>query len=324
MPRTKLQSSLGGVELKRTRELLPEVIWRESASSTNAELRALAADRIAEPLQHGAALATGLQTAGRGRLDRGWVTPPGTALATSFLLRGFGDADGEDESQAVGGTPNWGELGPGWLPLIAGSAVQGALQPFFTAASDGETDGYDDVLVGFEQREVLRVGVKWPNDVHVRNEDDAIAGRPGKKLCGILCELLPDGTAIVGVGINLLIPDWELPTDRATSLLAAGAAVGGAVSIDDEEGESLVDRVLAGVAGELLKLTELAISNPDGVRNRVLRNSLTLGTEVRVHLPGGEVVDGRARTLADDGSLVVDLPTGGELTVSAGDVEHLR
>ena len=323
-------------------------MWREASASTNAELRELVQARASAGTQmpHGALLATANQTEGRGRLDRSWVTPPGTALAISVLVRGFGitpNGSGDGDSEQEGADP-WGELGPAWLPLIAGSAVQAALQPLFTAACDGETDGYDDELVGFEQREVLRVGVKWPNDVHVRDEQDAIAGRPGMKLCGILCELLPDGSAIVGMGLNVLIPEWELPTDRATSLLAAGAAVGAAVKagvrvgtgadagIDTDETESfdgpagadLVDRLLASVAGELLKLAELAGAHPDAARNRVLRNSLTIGTEVRVHLPGGEIVDGRARALAADGSLVVDLPTGGELTVSAGDVEHLR
>ena len=305
-------------------------MWRETSPSTNAELRELVQANAGASLPHGTVLATANQTAGRGRLDRSWLTPPGTALAVSMLVRGFGlphhAHHGHHAHRGLDttATPHWGELGPAWLPLIAGSAVQGALQPFFTAACDGETDGYDDELVGFEQREVLRVGVKWPNDVHVRDEDDAIAGRPGKKLCGILCELLPDGSAIVGAGINLLIPEWELPTDRATSLLAAGAAVGGAENLDDVVGGELADRVLAKVASELLKLTELAGTHPDAVRNRVLRNSLTIGTEVRVHLPGGELVDGRARALAADGSLIVDLPTGGELTVSAGDIEHLR
>nr|WP_245190288.1 biotin--[acetyl-CoA-carboxylase] ligase [Leucobacter exalbidus] len=306
--------------MKRTRELLPEVFWREEATSTNAELRELAQERAREgtPLPHGTVLATANQTAGRGRLDRQWLTPPGTAIAMSVFVRGFGAKSGSAQSTG------WGELGPAWLPLIVGSAVQAALQPLFTAVCDGESDGQGEDLLGFEQREVLRVGVKWPNDVHVRNEDDAMEGRPGKKLCGILCELLPDGTAIVGAGVNLLIPEWELPTDRATSLLAAGAAVTDAESFDDPAGAELADRVLAGIAGELLKLTELAAVHPEAVRNRVLRNSLTIGTEVRVHLPGGQLIDGRARSLAEDGSLIVDLPTGGELTVSAGDVEHLR
>ncbi|MFT4232828.1 MAG: biotin--[acetyl-CoA-carboxylase] ligase [Leucobacter sp.] len=348
--------SLGGMELLRTRELLPTVIWRDESSSTNAELRELVAAGAgaagaaggsggagagggmgcaggvigvgsggvgrtgdadgagsggaagsrtpapsnpapsnpagaplpAGPLPHGTLLVTANQTAGRGRLDRGWVTPPNTAIAASLLVRGFG-ASG---------------LGAGWLPLLAGSAIAAALQPFF---ADGR-----------------RVGVKWPNDVHVRDEDDAMAGRPGLKLCGILCEMLDAETVIVGTGINLLIPEEELPTERAASLLAAGADVGRAESLADEAGRDLADRVLAAYAAELLRLVDLAAANPGAARARVARHSLTLGTEVRVHLPGGEVVDGRAGELAEDGALVVDLPTGGVLTVSAGDIEHLR
>jgi len=276
------------------------VILRESSPSTNAELRELAdpaprrsrtaAGGTAEPdaLPHGTLLVTTNQTAGRGRLGRGWVMPPDTALAASMLLRDFGERG----------------LGPSWLPLLAGSAVAGALQPSF---GDG-----------------LRVGVKWPNDVHVRTEDDAVAGSPGRKLCGILCEMIPGVGVIVGTGINLLIPEEELPTERATSLLAAGADVGGAETLADRAGEELADRVLAAYAGELLRLVELAASDPGAARARVLRTSLTLGAEVRVHLPGGEVVDGLARDLSDDGSLVVDRATGGRLVVSAGDVEHLR
>lgn len=290
------------MELRRTRELLPAVIWRESSPSTNAELRDLVNGEPGSAYPHGTLLLTANQTAGRGRLDRSWVTPPDTALAASLLVRGFGRSG----------------LGVGWLPLLTGSAVTAALQPFFG--------------------EGMRVGLKWPNDVHVRDEDDAIAGRPGLKLCGILCELLGDGSVIVGTGINLLIPEWELPTDRATSLLAAGADLTAgadprseptrgadpAPTLADDIGGDLADRVLSAYAAELLRLVDLAANDPAAARARVARHSLTLGTEVRVHLPGGEIVEGRARELAGDGALVVDLPTGGTLTVSAGDVEHLR
>ena len=217
--------------------------------------------------------------------------PPDTAVAASMLIRNFGG-------------PGHAGLPSSWLPLIAGSAVVRGLQPLFG--------------------EGLRVGVKWPNDVHVRTEDDAEEGNPGKKLCGILCELLPDGSIVVGMGINLLIPEWELPTDRATSLLAAGADVGGAESLADAAGGELLDQVLFDISAELLRLVALVADDEAAVRVRVARHSLTLGSEVRVHLPNDEIVDGRARALADDGALVVDLPTGGELIVSAGDVQHLR
>jgi BirA family biotin operon repressor/biotin-[acetyl-CoA-carboxylase] ligase len=73
-------------------------------------------------------VATTSQTAGRGRLDRVWVAPPGQTLAVSVLLR-----------------PSFSLEGYGWLPLIAGLAVARAV----------------DGLVEAD------VTVKWPNDVLV-------------------------------------------------------------------------------------------------------------------------------------------------------------
>jgi len=284
------------VRLPLTEAVLPRVEWLSSSPSTNAGMRELL-QREGDAVPHGAVLATADQTAGRGRLGRGWVTPPGTAIAMSVLIRDFG-------------TP---ELPVSWLPLIAGSAVTATLQPRF---GDG-----------------LRVGVKWPNDVHLRDEADAEAGRPGRKLCGILCEMASPNAVVVGMGVNLLIPEEELPTERATSVLAAGGDVGGAELVGvgpsgeapgDAAGRELADQVMSGIGGELLRLAALAAVDPGAVRARVLRHSVTLGAEVRVHLPGEEPVDGRAVGLSEDGSLIVDLPTGGQLTVSAADIEHLR
>jgi len=51
--------------------------------STNDRARALA--QAGAP--HGTLVTTGLQTAGRGRQGRAWVTPPGQALLMSLLLR---------------------------------------------------------------------------------------------------------------------------------------------------------------------------------------------------------------------------------------------
>ncbi|MBO1901701.1 biotin--[acetyl-CoA-carboxylase] ligase [Leucobacter weissii] len=279
------------MDLPRTRASLPRVEWLDSVGSTNAALRDLLL-REEGGLAHGALVATAEQTSGRGRRDRGWTMPPDTALAISVLIRDAG----------TGGLP------VSWLPLLAGSAVTAALQPLFPPGR--------------------RVGLKWPNDVHVRDEEDALHGRPGLKLCGILCEAVPAGgdetAVVVGMGVNLLIPEWQLPSERATSVLAAGGDVGGAESLADPAGRGLADRVLSGVAGELLRIVELSRSDPDAARRTVTRHSLTLGTEVRVHLPDARVVDGRARALDDDGALIVDLPTGGALTVTAADVEHLR
>jgi birA, biotin-[acetyl-CoA-carboxylase] ligase region len=106
-----------------SREAASELRVVASSPSTNSELLALAADPAVPSFT---ALLTLDQTAGRGRLDRAWVAPPGTALALSVLVRGA-------LSSPLAG----------WLPLLAGLSLAEAL---------------DAVAPG-------RVGVKWPNDL---------------------------------------------------------------------------------------------------------------------------------------------------------------
>jgi BirA family biotin operon repressor/biotin-[acetyl-CoA-carboxylase] ligase len=76
----------------------------ESTESTNADLLAdvQAPDR--------AVLVAEVQTAGRGRLDRTWQSPPGAGLTFSVLLR-----------------PAVPAAAWGWLPLLAGVAVHKAV-----------------------------------------------------------------------------------------------------------------------------------------------------------------------------------------------------
>jgi BirA family biotin operon repressor/biotin-[acetyl-CoA-carboxylase] ligase len=57
------------------------VVWRESLDSTNEEARRLAAAGERGPLW----IAAGEQTAGRGRLGRGWISPPGNLHATLLV-----------------------------------------------------------------------------------------------------------------------------------------------------------------------------------------------------------------------------------------------
>lgn len=98
------------------------------AGSTNADLRAKAGDDDGWP--HLSTLVTRNQTAGRGRLDRTWVAPDGSALAISVLLRAI-PVDPTARS---------------WIPLIAGLAMSEAIAE--------QLPGHD-------------VAVKWPNDVLV-------------------------------------------------------------------------------------------------------------------------------------------------------------
>jgi BirA family transcriptional regulator, biotin operon repressor / biotin---[acetyl-CoA-carboxylase] ligase len=185
----------------------------------------------------------------------------------------------------------------GWVPLLAGVAVATALR--------AET--------GLDAR------LKWPNDV--------LLG--GAKVAGILAEQSGDAI-VIGAGINVSGRQDELPAAGATSLAMAGAA-----RIDREH-------LLVGVLAELERwylawlgtagpCTEPAagpeFAGPDadacGLRAEYRRLSGTMGAQVSVSLPGGEVLTGTAQDVDDAGRLVV-LAASGLVAVSAGDVVHLR
>jgi len=72
-------------ELKKSLSKLPlgDVKYFESIGSTNDEALAWAANDTSDL----SIVVADEQTAGRGRLDRKWFTPPGTALAFSLILR---------------------------------------------------------------------------------------------------------------------------------------------------------------------------------------------------------------------------------------------
>src|SRR5580698_9986395 len=104
---------------------VPALDVTPSTGSTNADLLARARDGAPE----GEILAAEEQTAGRGRMGRSWQSPPRAALTFSLLLRPAPVPPARR----------------GWLPLLAGAAVAGAVR----------------IVAGLDAR------LKWPNDVLV-------------------------------------------------------------------------------------------------------------------------------------------------------------
>jgi len=130
----------GRVEFRRSRSIVPVLEVLPEAGSTNDVLSARAGG-----LPDLAVLVTANQTGGRGRLGREWVTPPGTALAISVLLK------------PVGLPPT----SYGWFPLLAGLAMSRALGPLVPGG----------------------VQVKWPNDVLI--DGDKVCGILAELLPGM-------------------------------------------------------------------------------------------------------------------------------------------
>ncbi|MGH3157722.1 MAG: biotin--[acetyl-CoA-carboxylase] ligase, partial [Streptosporangiaceae bacterium] len=126
-PRHVARTPLSAATLSRD-VVRPGGFWRsvmvtDETGSTNADLLARAADGAGE----GTVLVAEVQTSGRGRMGRSWLSPPRAALMFSVLLR-----------PAAVPPPR-----RGWVPLLAGVAVASAVTG----------------LTGLE------VGLKWPNDV---------------------------------------------------------------------------------------------------------------------------------------------------------------
>ncbi len=124
------------------------------------------------------------QDAGRGRLDRSWVSPPRAGLTFSVLLRP------RDPS--------------GWLPLLGGLAVAVALQE------------HAGLPVGAE------VGLKWPNDVLI--DARKVAGLLAEVVhCPAPDGQKGSVAVVLGIGLNVHTRSDELPHAAATSLALAGA-----------------------------------------------------------------------------------------------------
>ena len=148
-------------------EIGATLIWRGASASTNSELVSQAAHADLT------VIATDTQTAGRGRLDRAWSTPPGTALAVSVFLAhepGGGDSAPRPDPRRLG-----------WVPLLAGVAMVRAVRSLG----------------------VTGAGLKWPNDVLV----------DGRKLCGILTELTPTGVVVgAGLNVSMTAQQVPVPS----------------------------------------------------------------------------------------------------------------
>lgn len=264
--------------------------YLDEAGSTNDVLVTRATGPDAHAWPDLSVVVTDNQTSGRGRLGRTWLAPSGKSLAISVLLR---------PKLATGPLP---ANRFGWFPLLAGAAMTQAVRGVVDAATDAGDPAADDA----PRHEVT---LKWPNDVLI----------DGYKVSGILSELLPDASGLcIGTGLNLALDEHDLPTLTSTSLLLVTGAV------PDP------DAVVAAYLTELRDLTEeflAAGADPvaSGLHARVTALCGTLGTAVRVELPGGDDLIGTAVGLDPDGRLIVEEQATGELqAVAAGDVTHLR
>lgn len=177
----------------------------------------------------------------------------------------------------------------GWIPLIAGAAMTRAVKA--QLAGTGHF-----------------AALKWPNDVLL----------DGLKVCGILAEVVPGHPEIVvvGSGVNTRMQPVDLPVSTATSFAAVG--------LECDEDRLLADYLTA--LDDLINALGAAQGSAvaSGVLAAVQAECSTIGSEVAVSLPDGEMMRGRATRIDEDGRLVVEQDSEFESAVSAGDVVHVR
>lgn len=267
--------------LTASRREVPRLIWRDSIGSTNTELARLAAD---QELESFTALVTMDQTAGRGRLDRVWVAPAGTALAVSVLVRIPAMAGRSVDASSLG-----------WLPLAAGAAM-------FDAVADVVPDR-------------AKVGIKWPNDVQV--DGLKVCGI----LSELVPTRLPGGgpDVVIGAGLNIGMSAEQLPVPTATSLALAGAPV--SADLVDRVLAGYLRALRASVTGFVNSGADAELS---GLRAAVGERCSTIGREVRAELPGADPLIGRAVGIDRLGRLELRDADGRVTAVAAGDIIHLR
>jgi len=153
-----------------------------------------------------------------------------------------------------------------------------------------------------------QASLKWPNDV--------LLG--GVKLAGLLAQRHGSGVVIAGMGLNV------------------GWAPEGAAKLHDvESGDASViepAQLLEVLLDELWQLSEGGRFDASGVDAAVMAaarpRTSTVGSAVRVDLPGGRRIEGSAVAIDDDGRLVVEHSTddgGTQVTAfDVGDIVHLR
>jgi BirA family biotin operon repressor/biotin-[acetyl-CoA-carboxylase] ligase len=186
-------------------------------------------------------------------------------------------------------TTGRGRLDRAWVsPPRAGLTFSVLLRPVTTQLGWLPLLGGLAVVKALRERAEVDAALKWPNDVLVGE----------RKVAGLLAEAV-DGAVVLGVGLNVTTHADELPHAAATSLLIEGART--------------TDR------DTLLRAVLRALSVTDADRPAYREACTTIGRQVQVHVPGGDVVEGLAEGVDEEGRLVVD-----GTPYAAGDVVHLR
>ena len=224
-------------------------------------------------LEDGTVLIAERQTGGRGRRGRKWENTSGALLMS--IACDAADIAAED------------------IPLVTLAAALGVLDSldlFLPAKKRSKADGEN-------------VRIKWPNDI--------LFGQ--KKLCGILAELVRNGTrtmTVIGIGMNVNAAEVsDAWMQQATSLFIEM----GAITDVNELGVCIAEH-----AHERVNMLK------QGKKDLILRdyrnNCSTLNKEITIHGTDGSKVQAFAAGIDEHGRLIAAFSNGETKTLDAADV----
>lgn len=222
-----------------------------------------------------------------------------TTASTNSLVRELAPLPSYSTVITTKQTAGRGRLGREWLSEPNDSVALSIVVPFQQNNLE-----LTPLLMGVAVlRAVRAIGVtqaelKWPNDI--------LVGK--RKIAGILCEIVPCGQIIAGVGLNLRFRD-KPPTDQATSLAEH-------ITFEPE----IPDRWASACLTELRLLID---AGSHRATSEVRQNLATINRRIEVVDFDGQSWLGRAEDIDAGGRLIVSRSGGEKVVLSSGDVRHL-
>ncbi|MGO9112219.1 MAG: biotin--[acetyl-CoA-carboxylase] ligase [Thermoguttaceae bacterium] len=213
------------------------------------------------------------QSAGRGRGSNRWWTGPGS-LAFSLLIG--------PELAGTAGVPVSECRCSTLVSLAAGVAVVDALAP---------------LVPGHE------IGIHWPNDIMLG----------GRKLAGVLIEVLSDGKHVIGIGINTNNMAADAPEEVRPRVVTLRDVTG-----QEHDSSELLIAILCQLERQLLELGR----SPGDVAERTGELCLQRGKRLQI-AQGEKQLEGRCLGIAADGALVLEVG-GKPQAVYSGAVTYVK
>ena len=288
--RTAVSDCLNALDLKQLQRCpwLAAVEHHATLASTNDRARQLAAEpspRLPEPgIGESTSIACRTATPGRlaGQECPAYFAKPTVVPSPSLIV-----AEQQTAGRGRGRNRWWTGVGSLafslLLPRPARNAAAG--QPLLGLAAAVAVVEAAAALVPNRP-----IGLYWPNDVQAGD----------RKLAGVLVEVLADGRAIVGIGINVNSRAADAPTELQTIITSLADLAGGPL---DRTG------VLLAVLGQFERQLAALQTAPDALARRA--DELCLQRGQRLYLvQADQRWEGVCAGIAPDGALLLDTAAG--------------